>query len=183
MFSSATDLWSTPQDFFDRLNAEFGFVLDVCATHENHKCLSYYTVESDGLKHDWALDAENLFIEGRTAVWMNPPYGEPEHPCKPKCKKKRCAKRRHHNPTYRPGIRDWVKKAHEESLKGCTVVCLLPVRTDTKWFHRFIWDKTKHQPRPGVEIRPEEGRLKFGGSKNSAPFPSVVVVFRPPTNP
>jgi hypothetical protein len=52
-----------------------------------------------------------------------------------------------------------------------TIVMLLPARTDTKWFHNYIYDK--------AEIRFLKGRLKFGGSKNSAPFPSMVVIFRP----
>ena len=53
---------------------------------------------------------------------------------------------------------------------GCTVVMLLPARTDTKWFHEYIYGR--------AEVRFVRGRLKFGGSKNSAPFPSMVVVFR-----
>lgn len=63
-FSSKTDLWSTPQDLFDKLNAEFGFELDVCATPDNAKCARYFTRESDGLAQEWG---------GK--VWMNPPYG------------------------------------------------------------------------------------------------------------
>ena len=135
MFSSETDLWSTPQDFFDELNAEFNFTLDPCATRENAKCAKYFTVEDDGLKQDWA---------GHT-VFCNPPYGR--------------------------AIKDWVKKCYEESKKpGTTVVMLIPARTDTSYFHDYIYKKAK-------EIRFIRGRLKFGNSKNSAPFPSMVVVF------
>lgn len=54
---------------------------------------------------------------------------------------------------------------------GATVVMLLPARTDTKWFHEYIYGK--------AEIRFIKGRLKFGNSKNSAPFPSMVAIFRP----
>lgn len=53
MFSSATDLWSTPQDLFDMLNVEHSFTLDVCATDENAKCANYFTVKQDGLKQTW----------------------------------------------------------------------------------------------------------------------------------
>lgn len=53
MFSSATDNWSTPQDFFDKLNDEFHFTLDVCADENNHKCEHYYTKEIDGLSRPW----------------------------------------------------------------------------------------------------------------------------------
>lgn len=63
-FSSETPEWSTPQDLFDELDAEFGFTLDVCATHENHKCGAYFTAEDDGLEQNWT-----------GVCWMNPPYG------------------------------------------------------------------------------------------------------------
>lgn len=64
MFSSKTDLWETPQSFFDKLNEEFHFNLDVCAIPENTKCYAYYTPEMDGLSQPWY---------GR--CWCNPPYG------------------------------------------------------------------------------------------------------------
>lgn len=65
MFSSKTDLWATPQDFFDELNKEFNFTLDPCANHENAKCYKYYTKEDDGLIQDWQGER----------VFCNPPYG------------------------------------------------------------------------------------------------------------
>ena len=65
MYSSKTDMWSTPQDFFDELNAEFHFTLDPCATKENAKCEKIYTKEDDGLSKSW----------DKEVVFMNPPYG------------------------------------------------------------------------------------------------------------
>lgn len=53
MFSSKTDNWATPQEFFDDLNREFGFTLDPCADGQNHKCPKYYTREQNGLAQDW----------------------------------------------------------------------------------------------------------------------------------
>ncbi|MDG4967110.1 phage N-6-adenine-methyltransferase [Lactococcus lactis] len=53
MFSSKTDLWSTPWNFFDKLNDEFHFTLDPCSTHENAKCYKHFTIEEDGLLQDW----------------------------------------------------------------------------------------------------------------------------------
>ena len=53
MYSSSTDQWATPQDFFDELNKEFSFDLDPCADENNHKCERYFTKEQDGLKMDW----------------------------------------------------------------------------------------------------------------------------------
>jgi phage N-6-adenine-methyltransferase len=131
MFSSKTDLWATPQDFFDKLNAVHEFDLDVCATHENAKCNKYYTVADDGLAQQW-----------QGVCWMNPPYGR--------------------------DIKAWMKKAYESSLNGAKVVCLVPARTDTQWWHDYAMKG---------EIEFIKGRLKFGGHKDSAPFPSAVVVF------
>ena len=73
------------------------------------------------------------------------------------------------NPPYGREISDWLKKAYEESLKGSLVVCLIPSRTDTKYWHDYCMKAS--------EIRFIKGRLKFGNSKNSAPFPSAIVVF------
>ena len=53
MYSSKTDLWATPQDFFDALDREYHFDLDVCALPENAKCAEYFTPEVDGLAQDW----------------------------------------------------------------------------------------------------------------------------------
>lgn len=143
MFSSKTDDWATPQDFFDYFNSIFHFTLDVCADKDNHKCEKYYTKEDDGLKQNW----DGVF-------WMNPPYGRE--------------------------IYDWVKKAYQEAYKYkpySTVktdakynigVLLLPARTDTKWFHEFC---------TRGEVIFLKGRLKFGDGKNSAPFPSMIVIF------
>ena len=133
MFSSNTDMWATPQDFFDVINKEFNFTVDVCATAENTKCSLFFTPEQDGLKQKW---------EG--ACYMNPPYGR--------------------------SIGKWIQKAYNSSKEGAVVVGLLPARTDTKWFHEYIYNK--------AEIRFIKGRLKFGGCKNSAPFPSMIVIWR-----
>ena len=74
------------------------------------------------------------------------------------------------NPPYGRNIGQWVRRALFASVGGATVVMLLPARTDTKWFHDYIYKR--------AEIRFVKGRLKFGNSKNSAPFPSMIVVFR-----
>jgi site-specific DNA-methyltransferase (adenine-specific) len=113
---------------------------------------------------------------------MNPPYSDAEHPCKAdrsKCKKKRCQKRGYHIDQYVPGCYDFVKKAAEEARKGSEVVCLLAARTDNSWWHEFVYDAEARRYRPGVSVEFIPGRLKFNGAKNSAPFPSVLVIFRP----
>jgi len=73
------------------------------------------------------------------------------------------------NPPYGRAITHWLFKAYTESSKGKLVVCLIPSRTDTQWWHSYVMN--------AQEIRFLKGRLKCGGSKNSAPFPSAVVVF------
>ena len=76
------------------------------------------------------------------------------------------------NPPYGREIGAWVEKAATGG--AAVVVALLPARTDTRWFHNWIYNKAN------VEIRLIKGRLKFGGHKNSAPFPSMIVVFKQP---
>ena len=134
MFSSKSDAWETPQDFFNALDRVFHFDLDVCATPENAKCERFFTSDDDGLKQDW-----------QGTCWMNPPYGRE--------------------------ISKWVQKAYESAKQnGATIVCLLPARVDTRWWHDYCSKGETFFVR---------GRLKFGGAKNFAPFPSAVVVFRP----
>lgn len=74
------------------------------------------------------------------------------------------------NPPYGRAIGRWLAKAWTESQAGAIVVCLVPARTDTRWWHEFCLRG---------EIRFLRGRLHFGGAANAAPFPSAIVVFRP----
>ena len=140
LHSSKNMNWCTPQDFFDKLNAEFHFTLDVAATEKSSKCPKYYTPETDGLSQSWIVDSG--------AVFCNPPFGKQ--------------------------IGEWVRKAYEESQRGTKIVLLIPARTDTKYFHDYIYGK--------AEIRFIRGRLKFtdedGNAKCSAPFPSMLVIYR-----
>lgn len=75
------------------------------------------------------------------------------------------------NPPYGREMPKWIRKCYEHYIQGGTAVMLIPARTDTKAFHDYIYGK--------AEVRFLRGRLKFGGSKNSAPFPSLVAVYRP----
>tara|TARA_R110000824_G_scaffold245455_1_gene434498 strand:+ start:145 stop:633 length:489 start_codon:yes stop_codon:yes gene_type:complete len=135
MFSSKSGEWSTPNDFFQKLNWRFGpFDLDPCASPHNTKCDNFYTEPENGLSKSW---------QGHT-VFVNPPYGR--------------------------GIEAWIKKAYEESQDSNTkVVMLIPARTDTRYWHDYVMKAEL--------VYFVKGRLKFGDSSNSAPFPSAVVVF------
>ena len=74
------------------------------------------------------------------------------------------------NPPYSQ-IKEWVRKSYWESLKpGTIVVLLIPARTDTKYFHDYIYHRS--------EIRFLRGRIRFNGLKDKAPFPSMAVIFR-----
>lgn len=141
LMSSNTELWGTPWWFFNRLDLEFNFTLDVCSIPELAKCDRFFTPEVDGLKQSW--DNERCF--------MNPPYGRK--------------------------IEHWVKKASQQ--RGGCVVGLLPARTDTQWFKKYV------EPHAS-EIRFIEGRLRFEnltGGSNPAPFPSMVVIWGTPRTP
>lgn len=131
LYSSKSEDWETPEDLFKRLDDEFHFETDLCASVQNAKCQHFYTKEQDGLKQEW-----------KGTCWMNPPYGRQ--------------------------IEKWVEKACKSKA---VIVCLLPVRTDTNWFHKYVLGKAD-------EIRFCKGRLKFSNSKVGAPFPSMIVIYR-----
>ena len=140
-FMSKRSDWATPQDLFDKLNEEFNFDIDLCADATNAKCKRYYSIEDDALSKTW-----------KGYCWMNPPYGRE--------------------------ISKWIQKAYHAAAKptrsnplggDATVVCLLPSRTDTKWWHDYVMKADT--------VRFIKGRLKFDGHKNSAPFPSAIVIF------
>jgi phage N-6-adenine-methyltransferase len=135
MFSSKSSDWSTPQEFFDKLNWRFGsFDLDPCATPATAKCANFYTEMENGLAKEWESHCS----------FVNPPYGRE--------------------------IAKWVKKGYDEGQKKNTkVVMLIPARTDTKYWQDYVMK--------AQEVYFIRGRLKFGESTNSAPFPSAVVVF------
>ena len=158
-YSSDSNEWETPIEFFNKLDSEFSFTLDPCCSEFNFKCEKHYTEKENGLKQDWSNDI----------VFMNPPYGRE--------------------------IKYWVEKAYKESLKGAVVVCLIPARTDTSYWHEYIFPYAD-------DIRFIRGGLKFGKTESTehieqlnifgikqkqsiniqsdlpAPFPSAVVIFK-----
>lgn len=109
----------------------------------------------DACASKWNYKHQNYFDKGINAleqnwigtVWMNPPYGRE--------------------------IGKWMQKAYQEAKNGATVVCLVPARTDTKWWHEYAVKG---------EIRFIKGRIKFtnpfNNATNSAPFPSAIVIFQ-----
>lgn len=113
------DYWETPKDLFDKLNKEFLFDVDVCATPETKKCGHWFGELGhlgfiDALQADWYDDT----VMGFTSFWMNPPYS-------------------------RGNIEKFMEKAYKESLKGATVVCLVRFDPSAKWFQNWVDDKAE----------------------------------------
>jgi phage N-6-adenine-methyltransferase len=142
MPAAKTDEWATPQKLFDELNDEFNFLVDGAASSWNFKAPIWYGLDHPNPRHQNGLGGAWASHGG--TIWLNPPYGRV--------------------------LQDWVSKAKLES-KEQTVVTLLPARTDTKWFHQYLY--------PHCEIRFIKGRLKFGQATTAAPFPSMIVICRP----
>ena len=142
MRSSLDNNWTTPPEFFAKLNDEFNFTLDAAALRSSALVPNYLGPDHE---YGWRQDALTVEWDGASeggAVWLNPPYGR--------------------------AISKFVAKADAESKKGITVVCLVPARTDTRWW----WDSCIHH-----EVRFIKGRIKFSGA-GPAPFPSAVVVMK-----
>jgi hypothetical protein len=190
MFGTGNNATGTPHDFFiEMYEAAGGFGCDLAAD----KLLTlvpdcWYGPDHDDparrdcLSVDWPTDKPN---------WMNPPYAEPEQPCPhrriggevdfSRCKKKRCVKRGWHTEVYIPGCIDFVRKAEEQRRRGAETWALVASRTDVEWFHDFIWDQYASVWRSGRHGTFLRGRLTFrrNGKPDPAPFPSLLVVFRP----
>jgi len=115
---------STPEAWWNVLDREFHFTLDVAADDKNHMTEEYLTFEDDALKIDW-LDYQ---VEPG-AMWMAPPWSQKV-------------------------IHYWAKKAALEASRGGIVVGLMPVRTNTEWWH-------KHVLKAASEIRFIDGQLNF----------------------
>jgi hypothetical protein len=162
LFSSNEIRWLTPKDFFEVWRDKYNINLDVCASpgDEIHPRFiapagttpitgALNPIAIDGLVTEWSN-----YLKPGEAAWMNPPYGR--------------------------DIKYWVNKARREwELNKVVTVCLLPSRTDTKYFQNDIIPIMAGRC-PG-EVKFIKGRLKFknavNGETGPAPFPSVVVVF------
>ena len=141
MFSSQSSEWITPKELYDILNKVYKFDLDPCTTKDNPLGTKYYYTKETD-------GLCTIWPEDVTNVFINPPYNKE--------------------------IGLWLYKAKFECYRNPKIkhiVFLLPARTDTKWFHKYIYLNNK------VQTTFLPGRLKFRGAKNSAPFPSMIVVF------
>lgn len=195
-FSSATAEHGTPDDFFQACHAEFHFTVDVCAAPGMEKLRRFFTPVQNGLKQSWKNEV----------AWMNPPYGtslnhhllQHDLPTQfaewqrafiiPEGKKNAGqfdvkAFRKVHPKifkAYSSSIGQWIEKAATSARdEGALVAALIPSRTDTAWWHKWIWNSKTHRPRRGVQVRFIKGRLKFKGQKDMAPFPTALIIFQP----
>ena len=142
--TSLVDVWATPRDRWYVWNREFNFTLDAAALKSSALCDLWFGPDHDDVSRRDAFAHSWVDEAPNKVVWLNPPYSRE--------------------------IGRWLAKANSECQKGATVVCLIPARTDTSWWH----DWCAHH-----EVRFIRGRLKFGQSINNAPFPSALVVMRP----
>jgi hypothetical protein len=163
MFATGNDVTGTDPAFFAKLDDEFKFGRDVAALRSNCKVFARISNNGEfardypiyfGPDHELTAHRDCLTLDWPTDKpnWLNPPYSRGE--------------------CYR-----FVKKAAEQQARGATTVMLLAARTDTAWWHEFVWDSAFRTFRRGVSVRFVKGRLKFEGHKDPAPFPSVVVIF------
>lgn len=128
-FKSTNQSWETPNDLFEKINLEFHFTRDVCASKDNAKCKQFWTETDSCLDKEW--DGVN---------WMNPPY---------------------------KNMKQFIKKAWEQRYNAITVA-LIPVRTNTRWWHDWCMKG---------EILFICGRPKFKGCIHGLPQPLALVVF------
>lgn len=148
VFSRQRDTWETPPALLEQYGP---FDLDVAASAETAKAPVWFGPDHPDPTLRDALDLGGLWARYGQRAWLNPPYSQ---------------------------IAAFLDRATREVqiAPGFELVCLLPARTDTRWWHTHIWLGSASRHR--VEVEFLRGRLKFSGSANSAPFPSVVVTFR-----
>jgi site-specific DNA-methyltransferase (adenine-specific) len=142
ILSSDKQDWETPWTLFNPLDNAFHFDIDVCANDTNTKCPHF--IYNGSLETGWKEKFEEREGDYAPVCWCNPPYNQAEK---------------------------WLKKAYEEALKGCTVVCLVAARPDTKAWQNVIFPHAQ-------AICFIRGRIKFVGAKDPAMFPSALVVFK-----
>ena len=202
LYSSDDQTWWSPPDF---VAAVLGFEererfdLDAATTAFNIPARFHYTKGGlykmgragarrvktiCGYKGDWQVPSADLMQAG-PLVWVNPEYGEDEHPCKAKCKKKICVKRGHHLSEFRPGLPGWTRKIYAEAQKGARIWALLPCRTETSYQHQFglsqadfvVVIKSRlhflRDGKPHIIVNSKTGKE----SKGSAPMPTMLLYY------
>jgi DNA N-6-adenine-methyltransferase (Dam) len=156
LWSSAETEYGTPEYIWQPVVDALSLEYDAAASHENHVLPVYSTMDGTWTKH-WSTPSRRGTSEGTKngleaawslGTWCNPPYGR--------------------------GITEqWCRKAALEVKSGrCPMAALLlPSRTDTDWYHRWVV--------PYATVYQLMGRIKFIGAKDSAPFPSIIAVYSP----
>lgn len=144
-FSSKSDNWTTPTDLIAKIHAAHPLHIDAAAWRHNAATQHFITPLDDALDIDWhALWSPFFGPRVKLHAWLNPPYSQ---------------------------IAEFLAAAVRNSAK-MSVTCLIPARTDTRWWHDYV--------RQGDTLL-IKGRLRFGGATSSAPFPSAIVRYGPGT--
>ena len=153
--------WGTPRTLFTPLHELYDFTLDGAASHANALLPRYCTITGtfdqtrpEGDRRVSDLDGLNQSWEGER-VFLNAPWGEGEDPCpRTGCTKKRCVRRGHHVSERIHGLPDFMAKVRDEFLRNRTlIVCPLPARPDTGWFHDYVL--------PWARVRWLRGRIAY----------------------
>lgn len=149
LFSSVREDWRTPPRLFEQLSEAFGpFDLDPACTKESALAPAYFTAEDDGLGRSWYVSRPEGEGTRPTRVFLNPPYGG--------------------------SIGKWMDKAVFEARHGRLVICVVPARVDTRWWHRSV-------ERHAALVYFVPGRVRFlrpdGVTLFPAPFPTAVIAF------
>lgn len=164
--STGNGEYSTPQYFFDFLNKIFEFDIDLAASKNNTKCKKFYSLEKDAFRKKWS-----------GSCFMNPPYSKPQRACEPGCVKQICTNRGYHLDRDIPGLIDWISRAKSQYLKyDSTIVCLVPARTETKWF-QIAWKYARALCFVKGRLAFVDTRFKDKVAKNVSLFPNVLIVF------
>lgn len=183
LYSSEDQTWWSAPKTVNKILAFEGraaFDLDPACSSKNIPAHRHYIYpESCGIALPWVSHAE------RPLVYINPPYGDDERPCRANCKKKKCQKRGQctDKPSY--GIATFMKKIAHESAKGARVWALLPCRTETKYQHAYGLavagftvimkgrEKFLKDGKPYMILDKKTGKWKEG----NAPFPTMLLYY------
>lgn len=156
LMTSGKDNWTSPRPLVRELVEHWGIGVDLAASRRSAIAPLWYGPDHPNSKRRDYLTATESEADRLLWAYCNPPYS-----------------------------RIWQKRFIAKCAERGRVVMLIPSRTDTKAFHRYIWDRRRMRPHRGVLVDFVEGRLKFGDEKlkaaaHGAPFPSLIVVFQHP---
>jgi hypothetical protein len=154
--------YGTQPELIRAVELKFGpLAWDLAASAGNAKAPNFITKEQDTFTVAWHR------LVG--LQWLNPEFGQPEHPCKANCKKKRCGERGWHTSVYLPGCEDFMRKALAESPRGARIITLTPAAVGSDWHKNYVHNK--------AFVNFLNGRLTFEGETTPYPKDCMISAF------